>query len=290
MADVSNEARTLSGQIIAQPSNPPRDPPHPARGQLPRSHENTAYSTPHIERPSHPARNQPSGPSVSPSANSTPALTDAVNRNASASRISENSQMAENGGPSPYGTRSRNRNGNARPNYAEDRDLEADVEWGSSKKANATSKTNAAQETPPDNEKSSGVSTRRSSAVTLPSATKPASAQATKDNLPGMSSFALQPEPSTNNIPQSKKRKAPGSSVQNVAIAQQAAPSSTNGAVKKSANNGGLHAHRETNMMTFERSGGKLKNGKLIADDGVSLEVHGKPSERPMSEEYYLFT
>lgn len=287
MADVSNEARTLSGQIIAQPSNPPRDPPLPARSQLPRSHDNTAYSTPHIEPPPPSARNQPSATSISPSANASAALTDAVNRNASASRIPENSQMAENGGSSPYGTRSRNRGGNARPNYAEDRDLEADVEWGSSKKATATSKTHAAQETPPDNEKSSGVSTRRSSAVTLPSAAKAASAPTTKDNLPGMSSFALQPESSTNAVPQSKKRKAPGSSAHSAAIAQQVSPPITNGTVKRSVNNGGIHTPRETNMMTFEKCGGKLKNGKLIADDGTSLEVHGKPSARPVSKISY---
>lgn len=278
MADGSNEAQTLNGHIIAQPSDPPKDPSLTAPSQLSRTHDNPASSPPHISPPPQQLHSQSASTTSSPSTQPAAAFADAVNRNASASRATDTSHMAENGGPSPYGTRSRNRNGNARPNYAEDRDLDGEVEWTSSKKPNATSKTNPAHETPPDLEKSSGVSTRRSSAVTLPSATKPAPSQTIKDNLPGMSSFALQSESGAMTASQSKKRKAPGISTSAAATPQQGLPATTNGTVKRSLGTSSTHAERETNMMTFEKSGGKLKHGKLIADDETILKVHGKHS------------
>ena len=279
MADVSNEARTLTGHIIAQASESPKDPPLPALTQLSRSRDDSASCTSHSSPPPQPTQDL-SANTVLPPDRFTAALTDAVERNASTSRIDQPPPMTEDGGPSPYGTRSRNRNGISRPNYAEDHDVEAEMEWGTSKKTKAASKASAARESQTDPEKLSGVSTRRTSAVSsLPSVSNPAVSQPIKDNLPGMSSFALHPDQAINAAPQSRKRKAPGNTASTATSTQSAVAVRSNGAARRSMDTGALK--RETNMMTFEKSGAILQDGRLVADDGTTLEVHGISSTMP---------
>lgn len=182
-------------------------------------------------------------------------------------------------GASPYGTRSRNRTGNPRPNYAEDREVEMEYDWSSTKRLHAGSGPSMAHTTQPgDGDKASAANTRRSS-TTLPTA-PPTTNKATlpivqKDHLPGMSSFSVNPEPSTAPTAPSRKRKAPGNgpttSHTSPAVTQTPAPGLSRRVVSVS----NPKAPRETNLMTFENCRGYLKGGKLKADDGTVLSVNG---------------
>ena len=180
---------------------------------------------------------------------------------------------------SPYGTRSRNRTGNPRPNYAEDREVEMEYEWSSSKRphpSSGPSVPNSAQ--PGDGEKPPAATARRSS-TTAPTApptnNKAALPSVPKDHLPGMSSFSVNPEPNTAPPAPSRKRKAPGTAPAaphtSSAVTQPPAPSIS----RRTAHVPTPKVSRETNLMTFESCQGFLKNGKLKADDGTVLAVNG---------------
>lgn len=182
-------------------------------------------------------------------------------------------------GASPYGTRSRNRTGNPRPNYAEDREPEMEYEWSSTKRPHAglgPSMPNSAQSG--DGDKPSAPNARRSSTtapIAPPTNNRAALLTVQKDHLPGMSSFSLNPEPNTAPPAPSRKRKAPGNgtttSHTSLTLTQTPAP----GISRKTAGVPNPKASRETNLMTFENCQCYLKNGKLRADDGTVLSVNG---------------
>ena len=178
-------------------------------------------------------------------------------------------------GPSPYGTRSRNRTSNNRPNYAEDREMDGEYEWPPNKKHQATSIA-AASANLNEADKAAPSHRRRSvQGATGSGVGKAGGAGATtsKDHLPGMSSFPINSDSNMPSQSHSKKRKQPGSH-----------PTSTN----ISGTSSGFSSHRtsshavpasmagrETMMMTFEKSQAYLKHGKLSADDGTRLAVNG---------------
>ena len=195
-------------------------------------------------------------------------------------------------GASPYGTRSRNRTGNPRPNYAEDREIEMEYEWSSTKRPHAGSGPSIPNSAPSgDGDKPSAANTRRSSTtapIAPPTINKAAVPTVSKDHLPGMSSFPVNPEPNTAPPAPSRKRKAPGNgpatSHTTSAPIQTPAPSIP----RRTAGVSNAKASRGTNLMTFESCQGYLKNGKLKADDGTLLAVNGTfiyplvPRWRPM--------
>ena len=224
---------------------------------------------------------------------------------------------ADANGASPYGTRSRNKAGASRPNYAEDREPEVDFEWGSSKKSqappesssitNTTTTTNAtAVNHPPSTEieKSSGTNTRRSSAAAAPtvpaSLPKPvnsnttpnpnASPNAAGHQIPGMSSFSLNPDGSVPAPTQTRKRKAPGSGHQTQTASSVLSQISAGGSSRKQASATTVQGSRTTQLMTFENCNYCLKNGKLKADDGTTLAVNGKhlPPKTPSAWFYAM--
>lgn len=179
-------------------------------------------------------------------------------------------------GPSPYGTRSRNRTGNSRPNYAEDRDLE-DYDWHMTKKSHISQgSATAVQLQTGDSEKSSGVNTRRSSTTASGTGVGKVAASTTpKEHIPGMSSFSITPEAGAPPPPPpTKKRKAP-----NGGHVNSNGSASSSHAPNHSRKHPNLPAvavgFRETNMMSFESSQGYLRHGKLRADDGTMLGVDG---------------
>lgn len=184
----------------------------------------------------------------------------------------------EPNGPSPYGTRSRNRTGNSRPNYAEDHELE-EYDWNASKKAQALQgSAMSGQLQIGDSEKSSGVTTRRSSTTAVGTGSGKATNSTTpREHIPGMSSFSITPEASAPPQPPPKKRKAPsgGHASSNDTTAVSAAHVPTQ--ARKHANLPVVAVgSRETNMMSFENSQGYLKHGRLKADDGTVLGVDGR--------------
>jgi hypothetical protein len=182
---------------------------------------------------------------------------------------------AESSTPSaPYGTRSRGRNGGPRPNYAEDRDLDLEFEMtspapaskagtSSSKRQTAANSVNGSPAT--ESEKAPSVSTRRGQAT----ANGAHSNSGAKDAIPGTSSFSANLNASNGPSSGSRKRKQPPGSGGSTAV---------NGSKRGSTTGSGaesLHDYRYSNMMTFENSGARLKNGQLKADDGTSLSVNG---------------
>ena len=197
------------------------------------------------------------------------------------SQVAENStkEATDANGASPYGTRSRNRTGSSRPNYAEEPEI-MEYEW-SSKKLQATAEAANATPQPSVNlEKTSGANTRRSSNVTPVAQSAPTRTVAainTGHQIPGMSSFSLHPEPAAGPPAPTRKRKAPGTTP---ATQQNSSNpphnTSTSGQSRKSNYSGHYPPTRTTTLMTFERCQGYLRNGKLQADDGTWLAIGGK--------------
>lgn len=186
----------------------------------------------------------------------------------------------DDNGPSPYGTRSRNRGGNPRINYAEDRELDMDYDWTpASKKPRDSSTSASSTNLQTEDVDNTGVSTRRRSLTTavLPPASKGTSSTVPKDQIPGLSSFPVQSEPGLPTQQPSKKRKAPGA-----APATPSNPSATSGATssknnsRKAVTATPTNSSRTTNMLSFEDSKCYLRNGGLRADDGTVLSVNGR--------------
>ncbi|KAJ3566335.1 hypothetical protein NPX13_g7168 [Xylaria arbuscula] len=202
-------------------------------------------------------------------------------------------------GPSPYGTRSRNR-GQARPNYAEDRDLDVEMEDAFPEKKEEEPKKGARQSNATTN------GTGEASKATASSSRKGAAADDSKgsgshgtgkDAHSSTSTTTGATGPTTSSGP-SKKRKAATQSSTNNARSQASTPTPTSttsaatGTRRGAAQVAALPTvgYRETNMMSFEKCGAMPKDGRLIADDGTVLEQndHVYLVCEPPGEPYYL--
>lgn len=163
-----------------------------------------------------------------------------------------------------YGTRSRGRNA-PRPNYAEDRDIDMDLEFANPKTAKRSSGSafnNAVNgSSKPEGEKSSSNS--RKSHPTA-NGTNPTN----KESIPGTSTFSAKADDGSGSSTASKKRKQPASTPNS---------SSVNGSVAKKIFTAApsLAQETETNMATFDTHGRHLKDGKLKADDGTVYAPNG---------------
>lgn len=201
-------------------------------------------------------------------------------------------------GPSPYGTRSRNR-GQARPNYAEDKDLDVEMEDAFPEKKEEEPKkgirqASAATNGTGDATKVTAPSSRKSVAADdFKSATSHATGKDAHSTAPATAN-ATGPAPSSGS---SKKRKATAQATTNNVHSQASTPTPTlttaavtgtrRGAAQATPHTGG---YRETNMLSFERCGGMPKDGKMIADDGTVLAAndHVYLVCEPPGEPYYL--
>lgn len=164
-----------------------------------------------------------------------------------------------------YGTRSRNRTGNARPNYAEDQDMDFEMTSTAATKKKAT--TDAAGATP---QNSGDPKRARGDLQQLLTG----SGAATPTSTNGVNGGESTPGPASN---PSKKRKAagpPATLTQTPPVANSSAPSASRKVAAPSA------TARETNMVTFTKHKACVnKKGELIADDGMKLSVNGKPDQ-----------
>jgi hypothetical protein len=155
---------------------------------------------------------------------------------------------------SGYGTRSRNRTG-GRPNYAEDKEMDLEIE--------ALSKPSRSSK------RAAGASTEQQPA---PSAFASVNG-ATPSDRPADSATAAPTTPVPTPAP-SKKRKHPGS---NNTVAANSGPTNTSRA--KAASSVPFKGYVETNMMSFSRCGYKLNAmEQLVADDGTTVQANGKKS------------
>lgn len=198
-------------------------------------------------------------------------------------------------GPSPYGTRSRNRTGRARPNYAEDKDFDMDFDNYADKKEEADSKKPTRQANNPTAPSEGPRTATPSARKPLPNGDSAKQAAAAKDQpqqpgqtgIPVPSSSTATPGSTTTTATQtSKKRKAGAqNSVGNTNQQQHntaPTPASSASSLKKSSG-GVLTGYAETNMLSFDNCKGRPTNDRLVADDGTTLAVNGKPT--PPSQE-----
>lgn len=183
---------------------------------------------------------------------------------------------------SPYGTRSRNRTGGTRPNYAEDRDVETDyelngvVEHTVQKPKSQPNEKKASNNTQASERAFTGVSTRRASAALEHGATAKSTSTVTsasaKEPIPGTLTFSANPRAGS---PPPKKRKVAGGEKTSTSHSANAVSGGQTSTRKASAAVGTAITAKSSNMLTFENSQKYLKHGKLKADDGTTLRVNG---------------
>ena len=179
-------------------------------------------------------------------------------------------------GVAPYGTRSRNRAGVSRPNYAEDREIDMEFEVQPPIKEDDTRKGNRAL----DNrstmvEPTAAGATGRKSTGTGPD--EVATAQLVlKDHIPGTSTFSA--HISGNNPTQpSKKRKATTNSTSSITNGNHFTGNvATTMATNKSVLSQNVQAYKESFMLSFNNCAARLQNNKLVADDGTTLAINGE--------------
>ena len=196
--------------------------------------------------------------------------------NASPNPAQSSSKDSEENGAAPYGTRSRNRPGRSRPNYAEDTEMDFEM-TAASTNGNASeppSRDSAAAESA----QSSGVSGKKVSGSAQGNASWGNSGPNPKDNpanpnISGAPSVTPANPPSTAQPTTTKRRKNAAATNGN----HQTAPApSQSGAKRGNQIMVAANSARETNMLTFENTGAMLKNGHMEADDGQTVSINGK--------------
>ncbi|KAF4983016.1 hypothetical protein FZEAL_1488, partial [Fusarium zealandicum] len=173
---------------------------------------------------------------------------------------------------SGYGTRSRNRTGSSRPNYAEDKDIDADVYdyYHLGKKDHESKKSSRQASAAANGDVPRGGANSRKAGTDEAKAAQPANIP--KEQQPGGSSSApTTTQPAIASQP-SRKRKA---------VAQPAGSTSqatsANSLSKKPSVSGpptGI-SWPETNMLTFDDCKARPVDGQMVADDGTVLEPNG---------------
>lgn len=192
----------------------------------------------------------------------------------------------------PYGTRSRNRTANSRPNYAEDKDIEMDMYdyYPDKKDSDATKKASRQTNGVSNGETSRGNgSSRKNAAAAAADDSKATPSQnGSQDAKSGGTIHASQATSGTGTLQPSRKRKAAANQNGGAAAAASTAtsaaatpPASTTTAASKKnalaaqAQSQGM-TWPESNMLTFETCRGLPDNGRMVADDGTVLEANGR--------------
>lgn len=191
---------------------------------------------------------------------------------------------SEDAAAAPYGTRSRNRPGRSRINYAEDTEMDFEMAAPASTNGNASdpsSRSSVAAE----NGQPPVVGGKKGAGAGPNSAPWGNSGPNAKDNqanlsVPGSSATTPAAQASSTAQLTTKRRKHAAKDATNGVQAVAAAPSQpakrgAQGQVQAPAAAATPNT-RESNMMTFEFSGAMLKDGRLPADDGQSVSVNGK--------------
>ncbi|KAI0482822.1 hypothetical protein GGR56DRAFT_208991 [Xylariaceae sp. FL0804] len=283
---------------MAQKTGDSDDQPNPSSSSTkdsPVSGTSQKHSTSHTPGPA--PTSQPSARSASDSKESGENAADANAMSKSTLAGSTPSSKDAMTGPSPYGTRSRNR-GQARPNYAEDRDVDVDMEDAYPEKKEdepkkSSRQANAATNGTTDAPKAAQSTLRKSAALDdAKTSNPPATAKDAHATNPGLSNGVG----ASTSSGHPKKRKAAAQSTTSALQANASAPmpatSAATGTRRGAANvaartNAG---YKETNMLSFESSRAVPKDGKLVADDGTELQAndHVYLICEPPGEPYYL--
>lgn len=273
-----------------------------SRRQSPASTTNESVSTalPKMTDPPHNTQNHqlssPSSPSLPPS--------EKLSLNGVHQQPYSTKDTGSGTGPSPYGTRSRNRTGASRPNYAEDKDLDMEIFDGSSGKRDDDSKKATRQAASANSSSQGAAQTTTAPRTSNGSSRKPLPTEASQHHHgAGANSKDSKELSSTTNSTSTvaansttatstpaaaastqqptRKRKAATSQAATPAASQVQLSSNghTSTALQKKIP-AILHDGRgysETNMLTFENCEAKPnKDGKMVADDGTVLGVNGE--------------
>jgi hypothetical protein len=230
------------------------------------------------------------------SSNGPQPVADAINRTSSdtdAQRTSESQPMTASnstssnpsaidltlGAAAPYGTRSRNRNGISRPNYAEDKELDVEFELTTVGKDNSSGRkiTRGAELDPINSDMGRAPNAARKNPSAEGDSTFSMQTH-NKDPIPGTSTFSANPGANQS----SKKRKATTQATTPTGPdSQLQVPSqgvSTPQAVTRRASMAAqvVAGVRDSNMLSFDACGCRLRGERLVADDGTILEVNGE--------------
>jgi hypothetical protein len=168
-----------------------------------------------------------------------------------------------------YGTRSRNRPGAPRPNYAED--VEMDFEMAPQTNGRDHSSMDLSSNSPP------AIESRQSPAPSSKRGNQTSNGWNSLNNnsssIPGTSLFSANPNA---RVPHSRKRKA--TEAQSTGVGQSQSPAPTTQTVTRRTHANATQINppmRESNMLSFDKHRAILKHGKLVADDGSSFSVNG---------------
>ncbi|KAI5465911.1 hypothetical protein BGZ63DRAFT_117826 [Mariannaea sp. PMI_226] len=206
--------------------------------------------------------------------------------------------MAKDAGDTsaPYGTRSRNRNGSSRPNYAEDKDIDADVyDYYHDKKESDSKKSSRQASAAANGDAPRGANSRRpgtdDTREGLPQ-------NGTRNGHAAGSNAASTTTQASTPVATSRKRKAAAQSGGASGQVTPATGSSKKGAAAAAAAVAAASAAStpqgiswpDTNMLTFENCKARPENRRMVADDGTVLEPndHVYLVCEPPGEPYYL--
>jgi hypothetical protein len=189
------------------------------------------------------------------SSGNTPNVEDAVN-SLPMTATSDSSHHSSPGASGPsathYGTRSRNRPTASRPNYAEDFEMDFEKPIHAAARQRATSPSGS----PPAEAGHSPDGGKGDSWDAINS-----NSNGTSTSIPGTSTFSANPGV----LVPKKRRAAQNASGLALSVSGHSSSRRTTQAARES----------RSNMFSFERCANKLKNGKLVADDGTQFAVNG---------------
>jgi hypothetical protein len=209
-------------------------------------------------------------------------------------RASTSSQVSSNQPVAPsYGTRSRRQPRGSRPNYAEDVEMDFEVQQPQGNGTHYRAESLSEAELEPDGEAGEAMAQqqhmddahekkkaeRNAKRVAARAAARDAKLNGYNsvngDATPAAESSSLSAS-NTSTLP--RKRKAAAVATQNITASSQPAPPATivNG---KKASATKTSSEIETNMVTFDKCNSRLnKHGNLVADDGTVFSPDGKVS------------
>ncbi|KZM22202.1 chromatin binding [Ascochyta rabiei] len=202
---------------------------------------------------------------------------------------------SEEAAAAPYGTRSRNRPGRSRINYAEDTEMDFEMTAPATANGNASDPPSRSSVTA-ESGQPAGVSAKKGANAGhggAPWGNPGPNPKDTQANLSVSGSSATTPAPPSTTVQSTtKRRKNALKETTSGAHATAAAPSQApkRGAQAQVQAPTAAPYTRESNMMTFEFSGGVLKDGRLQADDGQSVSINDQVYLvcEPPGEPYYL--
>lgn len=293
MVDVRNGAGELSSTKLDNQANADARPTgdsalnnDPGSNALDDMAPSKASSKASSTRPSTPAAASLEDGQPPKSANGSPAPTEQAPQSQPMSKTASSSSNptakdARETPAAPYGTRSRNRpERTSRVNYAEDVEMDFEIPAAPSNGTGSEPPSRASVVT--ENGQAAGAGGKKGSGAAQGNASWGASGPNPRDIPPNANVAGTSPStgnPATTPAPQPKRRKNAASHATNAGHAN-AAPPSQGGARRTqtaaATNTSTSQSPRETNMLTFESTGARLKNGCLVADDGQTIAINGK--------------